>query len=100
MRAPGLDFSVSRRPHYLYIGEEQYGSLGGDDGERILDERYVLCLLLEYVATLGMIDVGLIPPAGARPDFHHLWGTDDLPYVSRYDGLLCFRVNALGAFCL
>lgn len=100
IRAVALDISVSRRPHYLYIAEPRYGWLGGDDTKRIIDERYVLCFLLEYAATLGLIDVALIPPAGARPDYHHLWGTDDLVYLSRYDGLVCFRVNALGAYCL
>jgi hypothetical protein len=47
-----------------------------------------------------LIDVALIPPAGARPDYGSLWGTDDLPYFSRYDGLMYFRINPLGAFCL
>ena len=27
-------------------------------------------------------------PAGVRDDFHRNWGTDDLDYLSRYDGLL------------
>jgi len=66
----------------------------------ILEERYLLCLLFEYAATLGLIDVAFIPPAGARPDYHNMWGTDDLPYFSRYDGLLYLRVTAFGAFCL
>ena len=29
-----------------------------------------------------------------------MWGTDDLPYLSRYDGLLYARINVLGAYCL
>jgi len=100
MRAVDLDISVSRRPHYLYIVEPGYGWLGGAETKRIIEERYVLCFLLEYAATLGLIDVALIPPAGARPDYHSAWGTDDLPYLSRYDGLMYFRVNAFGAYCL
>lgn len=47
-----------------------------------------------------MIDVALIPPAGARRDFHRLWGTDELPFFSRYDGLMYFRFTPLGAYCL
>jgi hypothetical protein len=100
MRASGSDFSVTRNAWNLYIGELQYGSLGYEGGEHIVEERYVLCLLLEYAATAGLIDVALIPPAGARPDYGSLWGTDDLPYFSRYDGLMYFRINPLGAFCL
>ena len=99
-RAVGHDFAVSRNAWNLYIGELQYGSLGYAGSEGILETRYLLCLLFEYAATLGLIDVAFIPPAGARGDYHHLWGTDDLAYFSRYDGLLFVRVTRLGAYCL
>ena len=36
--------------------------------------RYLLCLLLEYAATLGLIDVAYTDPDEARPDFRHMWG--------------------------
>jgi hypothetical protein len=29
-----------------------------------------------------------------------MWGTDELQFLSRYDGLLYFRLNPLGAYCL
>ena len=100
MHATGNDFAVTRNAWALYISEQQYGSLGYDGSGRILNERYLLALLLEYAATLGIIDVALIPPAGARRDFRSMWGTDDLPFFSRYDGLMYFRVTPLGAWCL
>jgi hypothetical protein len=100
MRASGNDFSVSRDTWDLYIGDPQYGSLGYDGSGRVLNQRYVLALLLEYAATLGIIDVALIPPAGARRDFRNLWGTDELLFFSRYDGLMYFRITPLGAWCL
>lgn len=100
MRASGNEFAVTRNAWGLYIGELQYGSLGYDNSVRILEERYLFCLLLEYAATLGLIDVALIPPADARGDYHSMWGTDDLPFFSRYDGLMYFRVTPLGAYCL
>jgi hypothetical protein len=100
LRASGNDLSVTRDAWSLYISEPQYGSLGYDNNERILAERYLYCLLLEYAATLGLIDVALIPPARARRDYDHMWGTDDLAYFSRYDGLVYFRVTPLGAYCL
>lgn len=100
LRASGNDFLVTRRAWDLYIGEPQYGSLGYGDGELILEARYLYCLLLEYAATLGLIDVALIPPAGARGDYRSMWGTDDLLYFSRYDGLMYLRLTALGAYCL
>ncbi len=100
MQATGNDFAVTRDAWGLYICEQQYGSLGYEGGARVLNQRYLLSLLLEYAATLGMIDVALIPPAGARRDFRGLWGTDELPFFSRYDGLMYFRLTPLGAYCL
>ncbi len=41
-----------------------------------------------------------IDPHGARLNFRGLWGADELDFLSRYDGLLYFRLNPLGAFCL
>ena len=102
MRATGADFEITRDPWNLYISEPGYGSLGyeGFHDWRILQARYALCLLFEYAATLGLLDVAYIPPHDARPDYRNLWGTDDLPFFSRYDGLLNFRVNPLGAYVL
>jgi hypothetical protein len=99
-RASGNALTVCRNAWDLYICEKQYGSLGYEGGEPILDERYLLAFLLEYAATLGVIDVALIPPAGARYNYNGLWGTDELVYFSRYDGLMYFRITALGAYCL
>ena len=102
MRATGTDFEITRDPWNLYICEPGYGSLGyeGFHDWRILQARYVLCLLFEYAATLGLLDVAFIPPHGARLDYDNLWGIDDLPFLSRYDGLLFIRINPLGACCL
>jgi hypothetical protein len=100
MRATGNHVSVTHDAWALYICEQQYGSLGYDGSAGFLDERYTMSLLLEYAATLGIVDVALIPPAGARRDFRGLWGTDDLPFFSRYDGLMYFRLTPLGAYCL
>ncbi|MCZ6677363.1 MAG: hypothetical protein O7E52_08940 [Candidatus Poribacteria bacterium] len=102
MRAAGFRFTVSRDPWTLYIEDANYGSLGYDGfgGWNILQERYMLAFLFEYAATMGIIDVAYIHPSGARQDHHELWGTDDLDCLSRYDGLVYFRINALGAWCL
>ena len=66
----------------------------------ILQERYLLCLLFEYAAPLGMIDVAYEHPAAARNDYRGQWGADDLNFLSRYDGLRYFRLTPLGAFIL
>jgi hypothetical protein len=84
----------------LYLEDAQYGSLGYDGHHdwSVLQGRYTLCLLFEYAATLGLIDVRYIDPDGARDDFHHMWGGDYLDRLSRYDGLLAVRLNPLGAY--
>ncbi|PYS48418.1 MAG: hypothetical protein DMG13_25590 [Acidobacteria bacterium] len=99
MRGTGADFTLTRDPWGLYICDAHYGSLGSG-GEDELEERYLLGFLLEYAATLGLLDVALIPPACARDDYGDLWGTDELPFLSRYDGLMYFRINRLGEYCL
>lgn len=102
MQAAGFDFEVTREPWDLYIEEQGHGSLGyeGFHDWHILQGRYALCLLFEYASTLGLIDVAYVPPACARNDYRELWGVDDLDFFSRYDGLLYFRLNQLGAYCL
>ena len=105
MQASGLEFEVARDPWKLYISERQYGSLGyaGSHGWPILQQRYILTLLFEYAATLGLIDVAFFDPTDQKRvphDFGSLWGTDELAFLSRYDGLSHFRINALGAYVL
>lgn len=95
-------FDVARDLWRLYISEPQYGSLGyaGFGKWSIVEGRYLLAYLFEYMATLGLIDVAYLPPDGVRDDFRGNWGTDELLYLSRYDGLQYFRINPLGAFVL
>ena len=102
MQVAGFDFAVNRNPWNLYLAEPRYGSLGYDGSHEwaIVEGRYALCLLFEYTATLGLIDVAYTEPHGARENYTHMWGSDDLLYLSRYDGLHSFRLNALGAYCL
>jgi hypothetical protein len=98
----GHPFFVARDDWRLYIGEQQYGSFGYDANFtwENLQGRFTMAFLFEYAATLGLLDVAYIAPEDARNDFRDRWGTDDLSCLSRYDGLLYFRVNPLGAWCL
>ena len=100
MRAGGGDFEVVHRdPWQLYIGHREYGSLGYDGYHDwdVLQARYALAVLLEYAATLGIIDVALVPPHGARPDNGDVDNYLDAPFLGAYDGLVYLRLNALGA---
>lgn len=102
MQALSIHFEVCRDPWSLYISDREYGSLGYRDSHtwNILQGRYILCFLFEYAATLGLIDVAYVPPAEMKSDYMHLWGADYLSFLSRYDGLLFFRLTPLGAYCL
>lgn len=102
MQAEGFEFEVCHDPWKLYICDPHYGSLGysGFHDWHILQGRYLRCLLLEYAAPLGLIDVAYIHPEHAPRDFNSLWGCDDLSFLSRYDGLCYLRLTPLGAFIL
>jgi hypothetical protein len=86
----------------LYLVDSYHGSLGHAGGQAwdVLEGRYALCVLFEYAATMGVVDVAYTEPSGARDDYGGLWGTDYLAWLSRYDGLAAVRVNELGAAIL
>jgi len=88
----------------LYVEDPERGSLGyaredlGVQGAwDVLEGRYLLCVVFEYAATLGLVDVAYRSPQDAREDFRGLWGTENYRYLSRYDGLLAVRRNGFGA---
>jgi hypothetical protein len=86
----------------LYVLDSYHGSLGhaGPRAWDLVEGRYALCVLFEYAATVGLIDVAYADPRGARDDYRALWGADQLSCLSRYDGLAAVRVNELGAAVL
>ena len=101
IQAEDFDFEVIYDYWRLYISDSNYGSLGyGACKFEVIQGRYILVYLFEYLATLGMIDVAYLPPYGVRSDYRDMWGADDLYFFSRYDGLLFFRINPLGSYCL
>jgi hypothetical protein len=86
----------------LYLDDPRYGSLGpvGWRAWNVLEGRYALCVLFEYAATLGVVDVAYTCARGARDDYRELWGSDAYDSLSRYDGLAAVQVNELGAAIL
>ncbi len=99
MIAAGYEFEVSRNLENLTL--EGYGSLY-DSSFLILEARYILVFLLEYVSTLGLIDVAYIHPDDGVFNFQK---DVDLNFyyggcLSRYDGLTYFRLTPLGEYFL
>ena len=86
----------------LYVLDSYHGSLGhaGPRAWDLVEGRYALCVLFEYAATAGLVDVAYTDPHGARDDYRALWGAGQLGCLSRYDGLVTVRVNELGAAVL
>jgi len=98
MAASNLDFEIAKNPWALYLGDAQYGMLG--EGVEVINNRFARTFLLEYAATLGIIDVGLTLPWSSVTDLRELWGADELSCLSRYDGLKYIRLNSLGEWVL
>jgi hypothetical protein len=86
----------------LYLTDPRHGSLGpaGPKAWNVLEGRYALCVLFEYAATLGVVDVAYTAAWGARADYRGLRGAEAYDSLSRYDGLAAVRVNELGAAIL
>jgi hypothetical protein len=86
----------------LYLTDPRHGSLGpaGPEAWNVLEGRYALCVLFEYAATLGVVDVAYTGAWGARADYRGLRGAAGYDSLSRYDGLAAVRVNELGAAIL
>ena len=99
--ANGHDFSLVKNPWALYLGEANYGSFGYNHvGWNHIEGRFARVFLLEYTATLGLIDVALVEPWNALNDLSDFWGADDISCLSRYDGLWAIRLTAIGAWIL
>ncbi len=99
--ARGDKLDMVRNDWALYIADPVYGSFGYSHIDwDMLTGRFIRAFLLEYAATLGMIDVALVPPWDAVSDHRELWGADDLSCLSRYDGLLALRLTRLGSWIL
>jgi hypothetical protein len=98
--AIGEDFAVAREAWKLYLVDAYYGRFEYSRDGFLLQGRFILAMLFEYAATLGLIDVAYIPPQGVRDDYHDHWGTDEYECLSRYDGLKFLRINAMGAWAL
>ena len=60
---------------------------------------YLRATLLEYVATLGLVEIAYTRAEDTPHDFGSLYYLDGEP-LSRYDGLLAMRLTNLGAYVL
>ncbi len=106
MMAESLLPEIERNePSALYIGPSlEYGWLGYNEVRYwdVVTGSYLRVLLWEYAGTLGMVDIAYTRPEDTPHSFGEIYGLEglDTDYLSRYDGLMAFRLTNLGAYLL
>jgi hypothetical protein len=88
------------------LGVGSYSTYYGDDSGfsaakywDVITGSYLRATLMEYVATLGLIEIAYTWPEETPHDFGSLYYLND-ETLSRYDGLLAMRLTNLGAYVL
>jgi len=97
VQASGEDWNVMNGEGFLYICDAQYGLIYDHAG---VNSQFLRALLMESLATLGVVDIAYVYPHHEWPDLRDNWGRDSHAFCGRYDGLRYVRLTALGAFCL
>jgi hypothetical protein len=93
----GGDWKVAKgTPNFLYMGDAEYGQMY-DAGP--VNVQFLRALLMESLATLGLLDIGYVYPHEEGHELRDNWGADQLDFCGRYDGLRFVRLNSLGAYC-
>lgn len=103
VRTNGFAFEMTHRLDQCYFGDPRYGEIHymSDAGLwQAMQESYLQCLLFEYLATLGMVDLCFEPAAESGQCYEHPLCEQDVAHINRYAGLHYFRITALGAWCL
>ena len=90
-------FEVTRSPEHLSNESSGYSLSYYLSEWGLIEKPYLQVFLFEYVATLGLIDVAYVHPehCGGEYSRHYI-----RPITHRYQGLMAFRLNGLGAYCL
>lgn len=96
IQVSGFELQVTLEPSWLYAGAGGKTFTHGFWSH--INGRFTCAFLLEYAATLGVIDVALTLPWGSVDDVEKFNHT--LTCFSRYDGLKYIRLTALGAWIL
>ena len=103
VRINGCDFEVELgHESGLYVGYSyETGWLGYShrDYWQIVQTSYVRTILMEYAATLGVVDFATVSPEeGFTGLSYDDYGDDS--YLSRYDGITHIRIGPLGRYIL
>ena len=94
--AGGISDVLTTNSEALYICDAHYGTIF--DG-RDLSAQFLRALVMESLATLGLVDIAWVYPHHLWPEFSDSYGCGAHSFLGRYDGLIAVRINALGAYC-
>lgn len=98
MYMTGSGLKITTAPEHLYLEQPRDAFYNADWDA--LEARYMRCLLVEYAATLGLIDVVMAPPGADDICLDEYLRYEEMECLSRYDGLQYFRLTPLGAYVL
>lgn len=97
----GYNFSIEpRKVSVLQV--QGYGGLESASEHtywRAVNGQYILVVLMEYLASFGVVDLACIDPRESRYALGALADFIQRPF-SRYDGLLYFRLTPLGSYLI
>lgn len=88
-------FTAIDRAGQMRLGEKKVAVAHMTDHWFPLEGTYVKCLLMEYLATLGLIEVNYSLPVFCDNE-HNI---HKCQFISSYDGLFEFKITPLGAYC-
>lgn len=96
------DIEISH-PTGLYVGSSYYGGLySSREYWDVVIGSYVRAVIMEYVATLGIVEIAYTKPEYKTRNFDNAVELNYLEadYLSRYDGLIALKLTSLGAYAL
>ena len=96
VNASGKEWDVIKQDGFLYLCDAQYGAIYERPG---VNSQFLRALLMESLATLGLVDIAFVHPHFEGRDLRGHWGADQHSFLGRYDGLRYVRLTPLGGFC-
>lgn len=89
-----FDIDIEETSYYM-LSIEEYWDLSSNEYYQLIEQPYIKVVLLEYLATLGLIDVGLVDYSDYVDGYYY----EDTP-EGVYDSFQSFRITNWGAYLL
>ncbi len=97
-------FDIVKKTEYIKVDTDNYYTHDNNYYEKYwlaVNGRFIMAFLMEYAASLGVIDIKITKPwYSHRKKQHVLILYNQYSCLSRYDGLHYFRITPLGEYVL